>query len=568
MTEKDFFVGSLVKIYRKYTSGKEPLLTGFSQSEMNQIGPLTSQRPRTPQSSTSRTSPSPSPALKTGGTDFSGSGLSPDSASLPHRPPSSGASSMRTTESHDRIPPLPGQFPSDNPRSLRGHDKSRSRGSQNDLHGGEPRSDTLRPPSRDNKPRGLDPASSTESFHSSRLNAQTPPTIGGMDRLRSNGTYSPLARAESASDIPEPGPRSPERNNSARRWGSAASNQDALPERRRPPIEEEKLKRYSNETPSPLEPRRTPRTPANDGQSDEQERGRKANDGDASGAKDVGAPVSGLVSPLSPPADPESPAQEETFRPGLGPMIKKRSQKDIANQFRKAAAAVNAFKPRAGGAGERLRTEPFRQNSASDGINGVFKAPAVGKEALRSPPPGTPDSSVQLNPLDVEMEKKDSTSSLRQSDSRATSFSQKEEEQPKDTKPLIEETPPPAPEERKKKRPTDNSARFAEVLGIPAILLEGRTAEIEACLEDMNWSADEKKRVKTEDLLLECRKELSKAETGTWLSSFEQGDERVSAVSKMLDKAIAECDELDGLLTLYDAELGVSGQSTAPEVFC
>ena len=239
-------------------------------------------------------------------------------------------------------------------------------------------------------------------------------------------------------------------------------------------------------------------------------------------------------------------------------MIKKRSQKELANKFRAAATAANAFKPRAGGAGERFKSEVSKIDS-SDGIHGVFKAPSVAKDAIRSPAI-TPGTEVQLNPIESEAAMKDSVSSLRSSDVTADPVAREEPrvKDPEVSTPAKDDPPMQVAEERKKKRPSNNSARFAEVLGIPAVLLEGRTADIEACLEDINWGPDEKKRIKSDDLLLESRKELSKAETGTWLSSFEQGDDRVAAVSKMLDKAIEECDELDGLLTLYDAELGVS----------
>jgi hypothetical protein len=46
-------------------------------------------------------------------------------------------------------------------------------------------------------------------------------------------------------------------------------------------------------------------------------------------------------------------------------------------------------------------------------------------------------------------------------------------------------------------------------------------------------------------------------EAGSWLNHLEQKDDRVEAVEKMLDRAIAECDELEGLLTLYNVELSV-----------
>lgn len=52
--EKEFFIGSLVKIYRKYTGGKVPNLTGFDDRELHllvgtpPIGPPGSSRPPMP----------------------------------------------------------------------------------------------------------------------------------------------------------------------------------------------------------------------------------------------------------------------------------------------------------------------------------------------------------------------------------------------------------------------------------------------------------------------------------------------------------------------------------------
>ena len=562
-TEKDFFIGSLVKIFRRYTGGKEPILTGFSTQELSQLGISSAVPPKTPQQVVNRPSPVPSHALKTAGTDFS-AGPPPDSAMGPPRPPSSGASSMRTTESQDRMPPLPGQFPPDTPRSARQQDsRARYQTSVNDLYSGSARSDGLRPPSapRDGRSRGPDPNSSTESFASTRQDSATPPLNPAQERLRSNGTYSPLSKVETPPEVPVPGPRSPERAISAarRRLGSQSSNQGDVPERRRPPLQNKAIGLGLNDedVPSPLEPRKTP----TNGSADTSQANGKGEPGatGTDGSKDIVSTLSNLISPLSPPSDIDSPGIGEGFRPGLGPMIKKRSQKDIAGQFRKAAMAANAFKPRAGGAGDRLRNEAVKQTGGADGINGVFKAPSIGKDAIRGSQPQTPDTLTQSNPIESAPKPEDVRSPLPKSaiEPKATSESIGATEPATPALELKKEAPS-IPEEKKKKRPSNHSAKYAAVLGFNVYILEGRTAEIEMSLENNNWIEDEKKKVSTEDIQNEIRKDLAKAETGTWLSSFEQGDERVGAVSKMLDKAIAECDELDGLLTLYDAELGVS----------
>ncbi|UZP46271.1 hypothetical protein NXS19_014083 [Fusarium pseudograminearum] len=74
-----------------------------------------------------------------------------------------------------------------------------------------------------------------------------------------------------------------------------------------------------------------------------------------------------------------SPAISGEEKPGLGPMIKaKKSRNEIAGALWKAASAANAataFKPRPGGAGERLRLLKSKTEEGPDGISGVVPAP-------------------------------------------------------------------------------------------------------------------------------------------------------------------------------------------------
>jgi hypothetical protein len=61
-------------------------------------------------------------------------------------------------------------------------------------------------------------------------------------------------------------------------------------------------------------------------------------------------------------------------------MIKKKPSREIAGALRKAATAYGAFKPRPGGAGERLLAAAKKQQSMSDepdGITGVVPAPSL-----------------------------------------------------------------------------------------------------------------------------------------------------------------------------------------------
>lgn len=60
-----------------------------------------------------------------------------------------------------------------------------------------------------------------------------------------------------------------------------------------------------------------------------------------------------------------------------------------------------------------------------------------------------------------------------------------------------------------------------------------------------------------EDMRADLERELNKAQAGGWLARFREEDERVDAIKAGLDVAMAECEELDNLLTLYSVELSV-----------
>ena len=120
--------------------------------------------------------------------------------------------------------------------------------------------------------------------------------------------------------------------------------------------------------------------------------------------------------------------------------------------------------------------------------------------------------------------------------------------------------PPPTPEkdERRRNRKSDHSAKYAKALGIHPSLLEGRTFEIESVLNDFGWGEQSSERNTFEELQSGIRKELARVEAGSWLGAIENNDERIATVGDMMDRVIAECEEFDCLLTLYNVELGVS----------
>lgn len=279
-----------------------------------------------------------------------------------------------------------------------------------------------------------------------------------------------------------------------------------------------------------------------------------------------GVPETLSPSPVITP-DVQTPEAEEDregmHRPGLGPMIKKRNKGDVANTFRKAATAYNAFKPRAGGAGERLAKGA--DANGPDGISSVVPAPmrkmSVDTDNVESPvePAQVADVSAQIPDQIPEVEVTSpvaspvapSKSGNRQVPQRSVA---EIASQPASAEPEAQLVPPPEP--RRPKRRSPQQETYLRALNIDPRLLEGRGLEFETILTDFGWGPNILKGRQLDDMEADLRRELGRVEAGSWLGHLEQKDDRVEIVDQMLDRAIAECDELEGLLTLYAVELG------------
>ena len=292
------------------------------------------------------------------------------------------------------------------------------------------------------------------------------------------------------------------------------------------------------------------------------------NQGDT--APDPAANDDGTSTPQSsvtnfPPTPPPETLPEEEHRPGLGPMIKKKkSTAEVASKFRKAATTYNAFKPRAGGAADKLAND---KGASGDGITGVFQAPSllkgISQDDVR---PATPKQGPEDRPSTPDIKVDIPTVQITTSPPKSVQSVPPEPTVEKLSEPILQKTseieqPPPtadkAQEDRRKKHRSDQSAKYAKVLGINPSLLEGRTFEIEEVLNDFGWGEDSNGRATFEELEMGIRKEIARVEAGSWLSAAENSDDRIVAVSDMMDRVMAECDELDNLLTLYNVELGV-----------
>ncbi|KAL1625132.1 hypothetical protein SLS56_007477 [Neofusicoccum ribis] len=327
------------------------------------------------------------------------------------------------------------------------------------------------------------------------------------------------------------------------------------------------------EDPAPAEPEPTPEEPAPQEPTPE--------------------PTPEPVAPEAPkePEEPEEP--EESEKPGLGPMIMKKKlgggglgaalsgaaiergadgKPNMADVLRKAANAYGAFKPRAGGAAQKFKAAladaPSEQKP--DGITGVFNAPSLNRQqtddstkaetpkALEGPAPEFP--APEPKPEEQPAAEKSAEPDLPGLIVSAPTTG------PEPIEPPSGEAPPrsPSPDAKRGKSPEDirrqrrrsnQQAKYLASLGLDASVLDIRGLEIESILSDFGWGSAGMQPKKLEAFEADLKREIARVEAGSWLNNTDHNDERVDAVEKMLDKVIAECDELEGLLTLYNVEL-------------
>ena len=655
--EKDFFIFSLIKIYKKYTGGNLPELLGFDHQEIEtfqavsgppsgQPRPARAEAPRMEANSSSQEVPAqravppeqssqqpsrqyPQPVTHSYPPEMQQPGRTPPNRAE-NRPRPSPAQErpfqgppsfdrpaqerpIRANDSEERMRQIPGAFPSS--ENVRNITPQTSQPQLRKQRSESPAISALRngtPPQQD--PAILNPA----------VNPGTDPSRGvqpyrvlhsasaTQEQMRQNGSY-PYGSAPDNHATPT-GSRTELIPPSLRSGGPPSSrpSQESLQDRGRPfavdtkgasSVPASSRSRTSNEISRPPTATDRSREASQEqwrgGRDDLQDvpqaptskpasvqdsfsgRDRREEDARPSTAAkasppDINPPSTtteksesdtAIVTPSTAvmPTPPETPT--ESHRPGLGPMIKtKKSNKEIANTFRKAATAYNAFKPRAGGAAEKLREQQTSPTGEPDGITSVVPAPSLLKGAsqgklneIRSPPPDQKQLEDSFSDREVPTVKVDS---------------------PPPKPAMLVETRPPAPEpqtgseekiptkeqpgdqeksqdEHRRKRKLDHSAKYAKALGVDPSILAGRTFDFESQLNDFGWGEDPNERCAFEELQLNMRRELSRAETGGWLSAIEQNDDRIAAMGAMMDRVIDECDELDGLLTLYGVELSV-----------
>lgn len=651
--EKEFFIASLVKIYRKYTQGKIPQLIGFSPKEIDQVLGLPGGQPRPGPPSQQRSGPPPSrPGRPPSPNRGPPPRISPEPFGMQQRqqsgprsrPPTAGDGLPRALSSQgpSAIPPyLPGRDPARQPRPQPSMERNmRQPASREQIRPAAGQTPSF------TSSQLLTPQSSRSEFNqrpdtpeSGSISSKAP-SLQLQQSPRRRPVPSDDARSVDETSVDEPGlgistterrrpngfPVADRREPSPRglRPGTAQSNgssimsrneelfvderpRNAPPERRRPPMLSANSggqRSFTSDSPSEFSTRsqtppvtgapqsgRRPQAslPESTQPSFNAEPPRMKSTAEPEPpqpAPEVAPPeIPKAREPKPPPPPPEvtvpepEPAppvqplspREEDHRPGLGPMVKKKPPTEVANVLRKAAFAYNAFKPRAGGAGDKLLAkDESKPSDEPDGISGVVPAPSLRKDTKDAKDETVsslkPDRDSKERPHiitgdvpSVTVSSPTSTAPLLQQPEDTKRPRGSRSPSPEKSKAQTEESAKaqtePEPEGRRQKRRSNQQAKYLTKLGIDPSILEGRGLEFEATLEDFGWGSSDLHPKKIEALEADIKRELGRVEAGSWLNHLDQKDDRVEAVEKMLDKAIAECDELEGLLTLYNVEL-------------
>lgn len=266
----------------------------------------------------------------------------------------------------------------------------------------------------------------------------------------------------------------------------------------------------------------------------------------------------------------EETSEFEPHRPGLGPMVKKKEGKDIAGAWKKAANAYAGFKPRVGGAGERLLAASNKTQTdvaGPDGITSVVPAPSLSRSA--TDPPQSPvvtkseqDLQLPVPAAEPETPTVEITEPVPEEIAAApVQTPEISRENLSDVVIKVEDrsrSPSPATQGRRRRRHEDHTMKYCQALGIDPTILDGRGIDFDDILTDLGWNGRLADEQKIEDLEADVRREIGRVEATSWLGNLEQQEGKVEQLASLIDRTIEECDELDGLLTLYSHELNVS----------
>ncbi|WEW58346.1 GTP-Rho binding exocyst subunit [Emydomyces testavorans] len=574
--ERDFFIGSLVKIYKKYTGGKLPVLVGFDSRDREILtgtgsgGSQPVKAPKIPEPSPARTDPrlprSRSPSVQPNLAQSPASNRAPsrdgpkESRRQPSReqfmrnqpsqeqmqrmrPPFSPRQQLQTPPSREGLSakvaesPVPSEYPVDSTSRKRAGAVAAD-GRPNQISDSTMKTTTL-------NENGSIPRSPLANKD------QSP----ARDRLQLKldfedvSPFEPLKQRFSPQDKPNDVPLGALRLSPRGSKGSmgqkslrADLEDNSVTPRSIPEPSKTELKppsRGSDKSYKALEPEPYQRTAgiaplSRSNGSDATMPEPVNNESDASRKRESAEPAPLQISIKKTPASPS--AEEETHRPGLGPMVKKKPGKDLANAFRKAATAYSAFKPRAGGAAERLMAAKEKADNEPDGITSVIPAPFLRVQSSETGK-GTSTKETTGSQGSPKLGAKDASAAK----SKAIETSSRK-------KRPVSPMPPPEPRE-------DNSAQYCNALGINHSLLNGRGVDFDHILTDLGWDGKLQDDKNAEDLEADIRREIGRVQASSWLGHLESQEGQANELAQLFDRAIEECEELDGLLTLYSHEL-------------
>lgn len=619
--EKEFFVSSLVRIYKRYTKGKVPELIGFTRPEMEALvagGPVQTgpgSRPSTGnqpapvrQQQDSTSSPQSSVHSSTMGA-VSGDpvGTPPplraaqqqrpfqaappnvdrDPRSMQQTPspttsyrsqPALTATSVPITHPQQQPRPLEQRLPSQQPTQSLGSAERRP------TDGSTASPAYLQPIVTSH----LSPSAPTSMISPMSPSEISPGThsISSMTTQRWRPGNATDVPPKQATDSPEHSPGSV----SPAAPSPLSTATQIVPERRRPPLQEtataESVRSFRQEPaatqPPPLatQSRRDPnseplpevRPLRTSGTYTSPQKPKPAPMIVVQQEPDqVPTPVSDdqsfptpAVTPSAEPLQASKSQEDKQYRPGLGPMMGRQGSSDVASKFRKAATAYTAFKPRAGGAGERLLGTKAVPNNEADGVTRVMPAP-LSRSATQDV---VPSANKQANGVDKPVRALSSQTEQHTDGANDGPVPRPQSPtgpaQPALNIPSLEVNGKEAPRKvsrtitPKPKKQTDFFAKSLASMDIDTGVVNNQHLEYENILSDFNWDTNLLQVKQIDVLKNNLRRDISRLEAGSWLGDSEHKDDRVAEVETLLDRAIAECDEMEGLLTLYSVELNVS----------
>lgn len=556
--EKEFFIGSLVKIFKKYTGGRVPELIGFDERERQMLSGSTSGA-STPSAApvppgSRGAGPDPSPESPVPATSAPGSRDPGRHAARQIRRRPSEDPALRTQKSREQMSrPSTGNKPAPPP------------------FGTTNQPSALAPAQRE--PKSKVPSAtflqtadeSAPSIEAKSLSSQ--PSKDGL-RPTTPGSSTSETRGITASPRGSIGQKSPYRE------VEKAPQLDVPIRSSQDTVAADTLPTTSAEEPKPAPPNE-PDVPSSPIAVD------PAVVAAVVATEEPAKPSSEATTEAPPVTSPERTEEgAETHRPGLGPMIKKKSNKDIAGAFRKAANAYGAFKPRPGGAGERLLAAAKKQQAEEagpNGITGVVPAPSLTRSPNEAPRSSVEEAAAAAATTEGAMATaKEAPATLSPAGTTPTveitqhaaeessEATLPEPERSQDSLAEISKlddrsrTPSPAGQGRRRRRREDHNIKYCQVLGIEPSVLDGRGIEFDDILTDLGWNGRLSDEQKIEDLEADVRREIGRVEATSWLGNLEQQEGKVEQLAVLIDKTMEECEELEGLLTLYSHELNVS----------